>query len=115
MWNPHASLRATALQGNRHAFAAIISDGSVEAWGSEDAGGDCTSVSNQLRYVQKIACTCTAFAALRVDGSVVAWGNPRAGGDLRQVALSLHNVRELHASSAAFLAITECGEIVSWG
>ena len=36
------------------AFAAILADGCVVAWGSEDSGGNCSSVQEQLKNVQGI-------------------------------------------------------------
>jgi hypothetical protein len=33
------------------AFAAILSTGSVVAWGDPDWGGDCTAVQDQLQYL----------------------------------------------------------------
>jgi len=62
-------------------FAAIAADGSVVTWGNEDAGGDSSTVRDQLRGVQQIRATFNAFAAVLADGSVVTWGHERFGGD----------------------------------
>lgn len=52
------------LQATKCAFAAILADGSVLAWGSQASGGDSSNVQTQLRSVQKIQATSSAFAAI---------------------------------------------------
>ena len=56
------------------AFAAILADGSVVAWGDAYHGGDSSAVRDQLKDVQQIHATGRAFAAILADGSVVTWG-----------------------------------------
>ena len=68
------------IQATSHAFAAILADGSVVAWGDRKDGGDCSVVQDQLRNVQQIQATDHAFAAILADGSVVAWGGRGFGG-----------------------------------
>ena len=75
LWNVHH------IQATHAAFAAILADGSVVAWGDPGFGGDCSAVQDRLKDVQQIQATWYAFAAILVDGSVVAWGNPERGGD----------------------------------
>ena len=58
------------------AFAAILVDGSVVAWGSPGHGGDCSAVQDQLMNVLQIQATGGAFAAILTDGSAVTWGSP---------------------------------------
>ena len=79
------------LQARKCAFAAILADGSVLAWGSQASGGDSSNVQTQLRSVQKIQATSSAFAAVVTDGSVVAWGNQRSGGNAWAVRHHLRN------------------------
>ena len=62
------------IQATIRAFAAILADGSVVAWGAPDYGGDSSVVQDQLKDVQQIQATIRAFAAILADGSVVAWG-----------------------------------------
>ncbi len=69
------------IQGSSCAFAALRADGTVVAWGSEEAGGDTTAVEDQLQNVQTIGATAMAFAAILSDGSVISWGDARNGGD----------------------------------
>ena len=66
------------VRGTRHAFVAVLGDGSVATWGAADSGGDSTYVQDQLQNVQ--ACEGT-FAALLGDGSVVTGGLARFVGD----------------------------------
>ena len=110
----------TAL-GNNGAFAAIRTNGSVIAWGSDSHGGDTSSVSAQLdgstRVVQLYASN-GAFAALRFDGSVVTWGDLYAGGDSSAVASQLNGaipVSRIVGTGSAFMAVRMDGSVVSWG
>ena len=73
------------MKATGDAFAAILADGSVVAWGDPYCGGDCSAVQDQLRNVQQIQATDKAFAAILADGSVVAWGDPYWGGDCSAV------------------------------
>ena len=70
------------IQATRGAFAAILADGSVVAWGAPDRGGDSSAVQDQLKNVQQIQATGWAFAAILADGSVVSWGLPAYGAEL---------------------------------
>lgn len=63
------------------AFASILADGRVVAWGPADMGGDASAVQERLVEVQDLQSTNAAFAALRRDGQVVCWGNPTSGGE----------------------------------
>ena len=67
------------------AFAAIVGDGSVVTWGSENHGSECSSVQEQLQCVQQIQSSDAAFAAILVEGSVVTWGAADHGGDSSSV------------------------------
>ena len=42
------------IQASGHAFAAVLSDGSVVTWGLADFGGDSSEVQEQLKDVQQI-------------------------------------------------------------
>ena len=56
------------IQATAYAFAAILADGSVVAWGNPDHGGDCSPVQDPLKSVQQIQATEGAFAAIWVTG-----------------------------------------------
>jgi hypothetical protein len=52
------------LAATDYAFAAILEDGTVAAWGDQRYGGDCSSVQAELQDVQQLAATEYAFAAI---------------------------------------------------
>ena len=97
------------------AFAAILADGSVVAWGDPERGGDCSAVQDQLRNVNQIQATESSFAAILADGSVVTWGCPDSGGDSSTVQDQLMNVQQIQATDKAFAAILADGSMVAWG
>ena len=68
------------IQATYGAFAAILEDGSVVAWGWAHSG-DSSAIQDELKGVQQIQGTGDAFAAILEDGSVVTWGCPDSGGD----------------------------------
>ena len=70
------------IQATRTAFAAILADGGVVAWGDPEDGGDSRPVQHQLRNVEQIQASAYAFAAVLKDGSIVTWGLPECGGEL---------------------------------
>jgi hypothetical protein len=74
------------------AFAAILADGSVVAWGNPACGGDCSTVQDQLKDVEQIQSVRDGFAAVLADGSVVAWGNRLYGGDCSAVQDQLRSL-----------------------
>ena len=55
------------VRANDYAFAAILADGAVIAWGDQHAGGNISAVQDQLRNVQQIQATHSAFAAILAD------------------------------------------------
>ena len=64
-------LQRVQIQAFFCAFAAILSDGSVVAWGGEEYGGNSRAVQDQLKALQQIQATRSAFAARLSNGSVV--------------------------------------------
>ncbi|CAE7948645.1 HERC2 [Symbiodinium sp. KB8] len=113
-WGQQHRPLALFQQRSEQAFAALLADGSVIAWGNEDRGGD-AGVQQQLTQVVHIQATRSAFAALREDGSVVAWGSPGDGGDCHSVADRLVAVSEIQAARGAFAALLADGSVVCWG
>ena len=65
-------LRNTVVR-NECAVAALKADGSVQAWGEEAYGGDCSGEGLTLG-VKCLFYKVKGFAAWTADGSVVAWG-----------------------------------------
>ena len=108
-------LRGVQIQASHGAFAAILSDGSVVAWGNEEDGGDSRAVQDQLKGVQQIQASVGAFAAILTDESVVTWGDEEYGGDSDAVQDQLKGVQQIQASYSAFAAILIDGSVVAWG
>eukprot|EP00439_Symbiodinium_sp_Y106_P040977 s3574_g5.t1 len=103
------------LQASRHAFAAILGDGSVVTWGDSSSGGDSSAVQYKLKDVQSVQATDGAFAAILGSGFVVTWGQPDLGGDSSSVQDRLMNVQQVQACRHAFAAILSHGTVVAWG
>ena len=81
--------QASATAG---AFAAVIGDGSVVAWGDAHHGGNISVAQSKLKNVRQIQASSTAFAAILGDGSVITWGDAGSGGDSSAVQAQLKNV-----------------------
>ena len=103
------------MQASYNAFAAILGDGSVVAWGSADYGGDSNSVRHQLKNVQQMHASESAFGAILRDRSVVTWGSAEGGGDSSSVQDQVKNVQQIQASKYAFAAIRADGSVVTLG
>eukprot|EP00435_Cladocopium_sp_Y103_P058949 s187_g20.t3 len=113
----HLLKNVDQIQTTTRAFAAVLEDGKVIAWGDPAYGGDITSVEALQRshQVRKIQATDAAFAALQADATVVAWGDPKFGGDARKVQDELVDVQEIQSTSGAFAALLGDGTVVAWG
>ena len=84
------------------AFAALLKDGSVVAWGDSTDGGDISAVSGKVvmgdtnsSAVTSISASSGAFSAIKADGSVVTWGNSNLGGDSTSVDFSSTSVSSI--------------------
>jgi len=127
------------------AFAALLGDGRVVAWGGRYAPGyrnpikhDSAKVPSNLKphwtkrwkclscfswkqncqdikKVKMIFSTTLAFSALLNDGRVVTWGHTNYGGDSRSVQSQLQNVKIIFSTSRAFAALLNDGCVVTWG
>ncbi|CAE7814750.1 HERC2 [Symbiodinium sp. CCMP2592] len=104
--------RVQSIAATSFSFAALLIDGSVEAWGNLRYGG-AVDVQKDLQEVVQLAGNGGAFAALRSDGRVVVWGHPDYGGE--EDCSNLTDVRELRATYGAFAAICGDGTVVTWG
>ena len=82
------------IQATGSTFAAILTDGSVVAWGVDGSGGDASIVPEGLQNVQQIQASMQAFAAILSTGSVVTWGSALHGGDSSAVQAQLRDVLE---------------------
>ena len=108
-------VRTTEICGRGRAFAVLLGDGSVTAFGRRDAGGDCSAVQDRLKSIRCIQATEDAFAAVVDDGSVVTWGRAGRGGDSVAVQGHLVGVTQIQATSSAFAALLVNGSVITWG
>lgn len=97
------------------AFAVLKNDKTVVTWGGSGAGGDSSSVTDQLTDVKSITSNAGAFAAIKDDGSVVSWGQADWGGDSSMVADQLTDVKSIFANKYEFAAVKNDGSVVTWG
>eukprot|EP00435_Cladocopium_sp_Y103_P046487 s565_g13.t1 len=105
------------VQSSSSAFAAILANGKVVAWGDVEGGGEMTQgVKRKLQNVRHLQSTHSAFAAILEDGSVVTWGDKRAGGNSSSVKKRLKKLGyPTLATEWAFAAIISDGSVVTWG
>ena len=113
-YNPSPEIER--LLATDSSFVALMSDGSVEAWGA-DAAGDISDVWEHLREgVVEISVNPSAVAALKQDGSVWTWGSSIQGGNSSSVAEDLSSgVVKVFSTDRAFAALKEDGSVVTWG
>ena len=108
---PSGLSNVQAIYSTERAFAALMQNGSVAAWGDSSWGG--SGVPSGLSNVQAIYSTSSAFAALKQDGSVAAWGNRGYGGS--GVPSGLSNVQAIYSTERAFAALKQDGSVAAWG
>ena len=94
---------------NERAFAALLSNRTVIAWGASGYGGNAPS---GLTDVVNIYSTRYAFAALKTDGSVKAWGASSHGGTDPGLT---GNVSTIFSNHFAFAALKSDGSVQVWG
>lgn len=107
-------LRVTSTLG---AFAALLSDGSVVAWGSSQHGAEglpeyVTSPPTHARVVS-IASNHKAFAALHADGTASSWGPASHRGEGSPTTASI--IVQITAAEQAFAALHADGSVSAWG
>ncbi len=97
-------------------FAALKQDGSVVTWGSINAGGDSSAVSQKLASgVLSIQSGPGYYVALKANGSVVTWG-PGSGGDSFSVESELRaGVKRIFTNELFASALKSNGKLVYWG
>ena len=121
------------IKGALYAFAALLEDGTVHAWGWDGGGGAIPPAKEELLYnpynkqndvqdgfdsIVEITASHSAFAARTTAGKVIAWGDPEAGGDTSgdtDSRLANCVVKSIAATHYAFTALCEDGSIVPWG
>jgi alpha-tubulin suppressor-like RCC1 family protein len=78
---PAGMTNVRALYSTTNAFAALMEDGTVQAWGDSRYGGKVPS-SSDVRGIRSIFSSAEVFAALKEDGTIFAWGDPTCGGSM---------------------------------
>jgi IPT/TIG domain/Regulator of chromosome condensation (RCC1) repeat len=111
---PSTLTGVTAVSAGAFHSLALLSDGTVAAWGClVDNVGQC-NVPNGLSNVIAVAAGAYHSLALKSDGTVVAWG---CGIDYGQcdVPSDLSGVTAIAAGNEHSLALKSDGTVVAWG
>jgi len=88
------------------AFAALLDNGTVVAWGRENFGGKIPDkIQTQLVNVKMIFSTNSSFAALLDNGTVVAWGYEN---------YLMRNVKMAFSTRYELIALLNDGTVVAW-
>ena len=105
----------TALAATQFAFAAVLDDKTVVAWGDAASGGKLSSADlgaiTDHGGVAKLHSNNVAFAAITADSKAYAWGNVANGGvgDL-SVSIGVDGiVKSIRPSGSAFTATVVSG------
>jgi hypothetical protein len=96
---------------------ALLSNGSVSAWGEQSGDGSPVTMPAGLTGVKSIAAGVWFSVAAKTDGTVTAWGWPnnwRQYGQLN-VPAGLSNVTAVAAGMDHALALKNDGSVVAWG
>lgn len=107
------------------AFAAILDDGSLYAWGFDPSAGKTPPLPKDEKGIPKKACSLYSnygtFTAVFPDKTFLAWGNLQGGGENDAKTVSLPAEKKLQSCCAlastrdAFAAILEDGSLFVWG
>ncbi|MGV3344989.1 hypothetical protein ACGVWS_04310 [Enterobacteriaceae bacterium LUAb1] len=107
---PYSVQQVSATNG---AFAVLMSDGNVVAFGNEESGGKIPDdIADKLKNVKSLAATSNAFAAITHDNKVFTWGDSQFGGAL---PTPIDNAVHILGSTTAFAALLLTGEVMAWG
>lgn len=104
-------IKPIAIAGGAEHTLALLSDGTVQAWGDNSNGE--TDIPAGLSGVTAIAAKSAHNLALKSDGTVVAWGFNNDGQI--NVPAGLSGVTRIRANGTASFAIKADGTVVSWG
>ena len=99
---------------NNGAFAMLLADGSVVAWGNAGYGG--TGAPTDKGYVS-ISTNRYAFCALKADGTVFCWGSSYRGGTGAEPNDGQDDggFVSIFSNNDAFAAVKADGSVFSWG
>jgi len=125
--------RVKSVASALYAFAALLEDGTVRAWGWGGGGGFIPVTLEESLYnpsnlgadvqdgfdtIVEITASHSAFAARTTSGKVIAWGDAEAGGDISgetATLLAACEARSIAATHYAFAALCADGSVVPWG
>jgi hypothetical protein len=107
---PTGLTKVRKLFSNSQAWAALMTDSTVTAFGNSLTGG--SGVPSTLTGVTYIVSTNTAFCALTSSNTVSCWGDSSNGG---ASPTGLKNVYSIAANSASVVALRVDGTIACWG
>jgi hypothetical protein len=103
------------IYSTHKARAALLGDGTVNAWGWRSYGGDAKDVQAQLTDIECIYSNYCAFAAKKRNGQVITWGDQFKGGDSSLVKSQLFDVEHIYSNTLGFVAILKNKKVVVWG
>jgi len=111
------SKKVKLIFSSARAFAVILENGSVVAWGNPRFGGEIPDeIQIQLKNVKMIFSNLKAFAALLDDHSVLSWGCGKFGGKIAEsIQTQLHNIQIIVSTDGAFAALKRDGSVIAWG
>lgn len=99
----------------RQAFAVILHNDAVRAWGHEAYGGKVPDEVQGLTGVLEVSASHGAFCARLSSGQVVAWPQTRVEGRLPRAIAELTNVVQVVGSGQSFAALCRDGRVHAWG
>ena len=101
-----------SIVGNERAFAALLNDGSLIAWGDQDWGGVAPSLAEGKTFTSLVASQ-QGFSAF-FDGGVLVWGQSMSSGKI--VTLPQGKLISFLATTReAVAACFEDGSLQCWG
>ena len=112
-----AGIKVTSIAANDYAFAALLDNGTIKAWGDKNCGGEAPLFPSDKKIVS-LAATNSAFTAIFEDGTMQSWGDQQSGGKTPLLPAG-STVTKIFASAFDFAALLSGGDhdgdILSWG
>ena len=93
------------------AFVALLPSGAV-CWGAPEAGGNCSTVSNQVVNITAVFSNTAGFAAVTNKGAVVSWGN--GNYSIPGTAIT-SGASSVSSTAIAWAVLTSTGKVVPFG
>ena len=109
--------KVTSIAANRGAFAALLDNGTVQAWGDKSFGGIAPPFRSDKKIISLVT-TDFAFTVLFADGTIQSWGDQQKGGKTPTLPAG-SIVTKIFATECDFAALLSGsdnhGYILSWG